>query len=108
MNEKTAEEGIKLGENIQLAGFKELDPGTMVIVRKMVGNHVKKIQDDYKDFRYLKLSLKKVHQREHAEIYELHADLHLAKIYAAKKEDRNLFVALDEVLKAIDVQLKRY
>lgn len=52
---------IELGGNIELVGFSELDGGSMVIIKKMVGNHVRKMSDMMENFEKLTLTLKTVH-----------------------------------------------
>jgi len=44
------EETIELGGNISLIGFRDVEPGKLIVVKKIVGNFVKKIQDQNKDF----------------------------------------------------------
>lgn len=36
---------IKLGGNIKLDGFDEIEPGQLVVVKKIVGNFAKKVAD---------------------------------------------------------------
>ncbi|MBD3259811.1 hypothetical protein GF371_04255, partial [Candidatus Woesearchaeota archaeon] len=43
-------ETIKLGGNIELSGFRDLDGGTMVILKKIVGNYVRKLSDNSEKF----------------------------------------------------------
>ena len=38
---------MQLGGNIQLIGFREIDPARLIVVKKMVGNYVKKISDEF-------------------------------------------------------------
>ena len=40
--ESASEEILQLGGNIELAGFKELDRDSMVVLKKIVGNYAKK------------------------------------------------------------------
>ena len=59
--ETTNEETISLGGNIELSGFKEFDRGTMVVVKKIVGNNTKKISTMTPNFEKISLHLKKIH-----------------------------------------------
>lgn len=95
---------INLGENIILSGFKILDPGSMTIIKKMVGNSVKKIQELHTEFQDITFTLKTVHGTEGSEKYEVHAKLNMGKVFAAENTDRNVFMALDSVLKSVEVQ----
>jgi ribosome-associated translation inhibitor RaiA len=97
------EETVELGGNIELKGFAHLDRGSMVIAKKIIGNYAKRFSDKHKDFSKLSLSVKAVHEREKSEKYELHAKLLLGgKTETAEITDRNLFYAIDKVLKKLD------
>jgi ribosome-associated translation inhibitor RaiA len=93
---------IELGGNISLAGFSGIDGASMEVVRKVVGHWVKKETSQRWGFQGLRVTMKPVHRREKSEMYELHAHL-LARgrKFNAEYTDRNLFMALDEVLKKI-------
>ena len=92
----------KLGGNIELAGFRDLDGATMVVLKKIVGNHTKRIEELADKLELLHLTLKQVHEREKSEKYEIHAKIvDDGKVFASDVTDRNLFVAVDNVLKKI-------
>jgi ribosome-associated translation inhibitor RaiA len=95
------EKGIQLGGSIELSGFSEMKGGEMVIVKKIVGNHVKKITEISKEFKSIKLNLKTVHEIEDSKKFELHALLLADKQYNSEVTENNLFVAIDKVLKKI-------
>lgn len=97
---------IELGGNIVLAGFRDLDPPELVVVKKVVGTYARKFQYVHGEDAKLHVTLKKVHEREKGEKYEIAARLEhgRGKPSAAKAVDRNLFVALDEALKKIAVE----
>lgn len=84
---------IKLGGKITLDNFESIEPGTLVVVKKMIGNYAKKISEK-NDFDDLKLTL-----LEKNGSYKLEATLKNGdkedKKYASHK---NLFFAVDEVL----------
>lgn len=97
---------IELGGNISLTGFNDFDSGTMVVVKKIVGMYGKKYSDICKDFENLSLTVKTIHQREKSEIYEVHGKLTCkGNIANSEIEERNLFVAIDTVLKKIEHQI---
>ena len=92
----------KLGGNRELAGFRDLDGATMVVLKKIVGNHAKRIEELADKLELLHLTLKQVHEREKSEKYEIHAKIvDDGKVFASDVTDRNLFVAVDNVLKKI-------
>lgn len=94
---------IQLGDKISLAGFKDEDSSTMIVVKKMIGNHVKKIMEDMPNFQNIHITLKKVHQHPDGEggKNEIHVKLTGDKVYATEVVDFNLFVGLDKALKKI-------
>ena len=95
------ESNIK-GGNIELSGFRDIDISSMAVVNKLVGNHAKRIAELTKKLVKLHLTLKPVHEREKSEKYEVHAKVvDDGKVYASEVTDRNLFVAVDSVLKKI-------
>ena len=101
------DETMSLGGNIELSGFHEIDGSTMIVVKKIVGNYTKKLSERVKNFEKLKLTMKPVHEREKSEVYELHANLFCGgKPYTASMADRNLFFALDKVLKKIEGEIQ--
>ena len=100
------EESIKPAGNIQLAGFRNIDSSTMSILNKNIGNHAKRIAELTKKMELLHITLKPVHEREKGEKYEVHAKvIDDGKVYASKVTERNLFVAVDSVLKKIVKEL---
>ena len=97
---------LELGGNIQLTGFRDLDPATLVIVKKMVGNFVKDMSAHNSGFRGLNMTLKTVHEREKSEKYEIHAHLKIDNVYTAYVVERNLLVGLDSVLKKVEKEAR--
>lgn len=96
------EESLKLGGNIELSGFRDVDSSSMIVLKKIIGNHAKRIYELTKKIGNLHVTLKPVHEREKGEKYEVHAKLvDDGKVYASEVTERNLFVAVDSVLKKI-------
>jgi len=95
-------EDINLGGNITLSGFKDLEPGSMFIIKKMVGNYVKRMSEKAK-VQNVTVNLKRVHGTEDGtkSKFEMSAKLVSDKIYNAEHTDFNLFVATDKVLAKI-------
>lgn len=92
------EDNLQLGGNIELSGFGSLDKGIMVILKKIVGNYARKMSDMSSNFENLSLRMKTVHDNK----YELHAKLmDNGKAFTSSTVERNLFVAVDSVLKKI-------
>ena len=94
-------EVIKLGNSIQLSGFRNLDGGKMVVLKKIVGNHIRKISENCESFENIELIMKPIGP-ESSDQYEIHAKLvDNGKVVAAEDTDRNLFVVVDRVLTKI-------
>jgi ribosome-associated translation inhibitor RaiA len=100
-------ETLQLGGNIELTGFTELEPGSMVILKKIVGNYARKFSDICKNFEKLSLTMKTVHATERSEKYEVHGKLmDNGTAITSELTDRNLFFALDKVCKNMESSIK--
>jgi ribosome-associated translation inhibitor RaiA len=94
-------EVINLGNSIQLSGFRDLDGGKMVVLKKLVGNHVRKIAESSSNFEKIELVMKQIGP-ESSDQYEIHGKLiDNGKVVAAEETDRNMFVVVDKVLTKI-------
>ncbi len=92
-----------LGGNIELSGFRDIDGGSMIVLKKIVGNYARKFSDRLEGVDKLSLNLKKVHDSGGKPRFELHCML-VAKgqQYTSELTDFNLFVVADKVLKNIE------
>lgn len=89
---------LQLGGNIELSGFSELDGGTMIILKKIIGNYAKRMSTKTDNFEKLVLSMKTVHNNQ----FEIKAHmLDNGQQFDSENIDRNLFVAVDTALKKI-------
>ena len=95
-----------LGGNIALVGFEALDSAELVIVKKMVGNYVRKMSN-YGDYQEMKIQLQ---QHPHGKSFK-----HELSAFAIFKEGRfnsnanewNLYNALSQVCEKILEELKQ-
>ncbi len=98
------EENIELGGNIELVGFSQLTGAEMVVVKKLVGNSVKKLSNDG-EIEKLKVTLKCIHGTPDNSNckYQLQGHLMLPGKNPAHSEvtDHNLFFALDSLMKKL-------
>jgi len=102
-----AEDTLNLGGNIELTGFSDIDPGSMVILKKIVGNFTKKFADHNENFQKLHITMKPIHQREKGEKYEIHGRLMInSQSFSAEMIDRNLFYCLDKVMKKLESEVE--
>ncbi len=106
MDENTEnQETLKLGGNIELSGFRSLNGGQMIILKKMVGNYARRLADRSSNFELLHLHMKTVHERETSELFEIHGKLiDNGKHSISKVTERNVFVAVDSALKKLEEQ----
>jgi ribosome-associated translation inhibitor RaiA len=100
----TESENIVLGGNIELIGFKELDGGSMVILKKMIGNHVRKMSETSEKFEKLTVTMKKVGSGNNK--FEISAKmLDNGRPVNSEITDFNLFFTVDKALANIQKQL---
>ena len=99
------DENITLGGNIELVGFKDLDGGSMVILKKMVGNHVRKLSDMCENFEKLTVSMKRVGGGNNK--FEISTKLiDNGRPYNSEVTDFNLFFTLDKALQKVQNVIK--
>ena len=101
------DEPLQLGGNIELRGFREFDGDSMIVLKKIVGNYVRKFNDLCERFEHFSITMKPV-GREGSEIFEMHAKLmDNGQVYTSEMTDRNAFVVLDNVCKKIEGTIRR-
>lgn len=83
---------IELGGSIFLENFEIIEPGQMIVVRKVVGNYTKKISEKHTDFKKITVSI--VPETK----YKLTAKLETSETKESEAENPNLFFALDKAL----------
>ncbi|MCB9362661.1 hypothetical protein H6504_04450 [Candidatus Woesearchaeota archaeon] len=96
---------VELGGNIRLNGFSALEPGKLVVVKKIVGNYAKRLTEHAEGFDGLSVSMKKVHGSDN---FEVHSKV-VAKggPFTSEITNRNLFFALDDVLSKLEEQVSK-
>jgi ribosome-associated translation inhibitor RaiA len=100
------ENAVDLGGNIRLNGFSEVDGGSMIIIKKLVGSFVKKVSDRNDRFQRISVSMKKIHGIEESKKFEISANLVADKHYNAEVTHQNLMFAIDKVLKKIEAEME--
>lgn len=104
MEEDTVQDIVKLGGNIELSGFSGIDGGTMIILKKIIGNHVKKMSNQVKNLEKISMTMKLVHDNQ----FELKAMLlDNGKPINSSATERNIFVAVDSALKKIMSEISK-
>lgn len=98
---------VELGGNIELTGFGEIEPVSMIVLKKVIGNHARHFSERCTKFEKLSLTAKIVHKTEKSEKYELHGMvIDNGKTITAEAVNRNLFFALSDILKKLENELK--
>lgn len=91
-----------IADHIQLTGFRDIDDSTMEVVKKTIIKHNKRIAELTNNVEELHITLKKVHEREKSEKYEVHAKLvDNGRVTASEAIERNLFSAIDAALEKL-------
>lgn len=92
----------QLGGNIVLSGFKIFDGGTMVVLKKIIGNYARRFST-VQGFERLHVNVKAIHEVENSKKFEINAKLmHKGQTAAAETTEHNIFVGVDAVLKKIE------
>jgi len=93
---------MKLGGNIELEGFDDIEPAQLVVVKKIVGSSAKKISEEIAQFDNLKITLK-----------EKGTKITLAGKITIKGNDneveatdKNLFFALNTIFQELTGKIK--
>lgn len=84
---------IELGGNIVLEGFDDLEPGLLVVIKKMVGSLAKQISEEKGEFD--KLEVKKDNNKVVSKISK--GD----KVFEAESNEKNLFFSLSKSLEEL-------
>ncbi len=99
---------INLGETIQLSGFKIIDSGELIVVKKLIGTQVRKFQDMLPGFERLAIHLKPIHKTEKNMQFEISAEIvYEGKVKNSKAIDRNLFMGLSIIFKKFEAMLQK-
>jgi ribosome-associated translation inhibitor RaiA len=100
-------EAIKLGNSIQLSGFRDLDGGKMVVLKKIVGNHVRKIAEASTNFERIELVMKPIGSKS-SDQYEVHGKLlDNGTVSTAEATNRNMFIVVDKVLTKLENSIRK-
>jgi hypothetical protein len=89
-----------LGGNIELAGFRELDGGSMIVLKKIIGNYARRFTDNYGSEKLL-LRL----DRLAGSFVLTGTATRKGQDHTADHSDKNLFFLIDIVLKKLEEQL---
>lgn len=105
-----SEADIELGGHIVLSGFSEIDSGSLVIVKKIVGSFAKKLSESVDNFEQLKVTVKPVHKGENAPAHKFEIKILVmaaGRPVTSEVTENNLFVVLDKALKKVETLLTK-
>ncbi len=98
----SATEPHLLGGNIELSGFRALDGGSMIVLKKIIGNYARKFSDNHQSEKLL------LQLTRESEQYALTGSVHVkGQAITAAHADKNIFFVVDSVLKKLEDQLRR-
>ena len=87
----------KLGGEISLVGFDSLEPMELIVVKKVVGNYVRKLSNQI-NYSSLRLELKQ-HRKGKSFMHEVNAQLSAGgSLFGASAMEWNLYVCLTKLL----------
>lgn|SRR3989338_1559039 len=97
---------VQLGGNIELSGFRDIDGASMVVLKKIIGNYARHMSESSGKFEKLSVVLKSIHENEASKKFEIYVKLiNGGKPFVSESAERNLFVAVDNVLKNVESQI---
>jgi ribosome-associated translation inhibitor RaiA len=98
--EEQNKETISLGGNIELNGFQNIEGAKMIVLKKIIGNSTKQMQEKKRDYEKLKITL------EGDENITIKAELTAGGSQILGEDTQNnIFTALDGALKKILEQI---
>ncbi|MCB9359364.1 hypothetical protein H6503_05515 [Candidatus Woesearchaeota archaeon] len=103
----SSDDTLELGGHIELTGFVNLMPGSMTIIKKIVGTYTKRYNDLVKNFEKLHLTMKPIHNTtDKPKLFHINAKMiYEGKVMSSQSEDRNVFHAIDAALKKIEAEI---
>ena len=97
-------DSLELGGKITLIGFREVEPSKLIVVKKVVGNFAKKLQEKSDKFENLSVHIKPVHSSGH----EINTKAVInGKVYNTENTNFNLFFALNSSLSALVTEIEK-
>ena len=85
---------VELGGNIEIINFEEVEPGKLIVIKKIIGNFAKKLAED-PDFKKITIELVDPNK------VKIKATLVNKEEKVSEAEDGNLFFALNKTLEKL-------
>lgn len=101
-------EETKIGNNIVISGFGEVEPDKKAVVNKMVGDYARRFQGQCEKFQRLQVTMKGIHAEEKAHKFEINGKLlDNGRSYTSEVVDHDLLASLDKALKKLENSVVR-
>ena len=94
---------MKLGGNIELEGFDNIEPAQLIVIKKIVGSGAKRISEEISEFDNLLISLKENNKEKITLIGKIKMG---DKEAESEASDKNLFFALNKILADLTSKIK--
>ncbi len=99
--ESSGTDMIELGGNITLRGFDRIDGGSMIILKKIIGNYARTLSDNLKGFEKVNVTL-----RSSGETYVAMAEvISNGRSTSSEESGRNLFFCVSRALEKVNSSL---
>jgi hypothetical protein len=99
-----SEDKMELGGLITLVGFNGIEPAKLIVIKKVVGNFTKKLQDRHTKFENLSVHFKEVHSSKN----EIKTKTIIGgKVHNTESIDFNLFFALNNALTSLMTETEK-
>ena len=101
----TVADSMELGGNIELVGFHELASSDLIVLKKIIGNYVRRFSNHLnEDYESASVHLKKIHGSK----YEVHAKvIAKGKQFVSEAVENNIYIGVAEVLKKLESQIEK-
>ena len=89
---------MKLGEQIEIIGFDDIEPALLIVIKKIIGNNIKQISETKEGFENIKITLKGSKEKG----YEIQGVLTINKAEkGASVKNSNLFFAINSLFEKL-------
>lgn len=88
---------MDLGGNITLNGFDKMDPGKLIVIKKIAGSFAKKVSEEKGEYNKVTFELEGEFK------ISLKVELNEQEL-TSENQDKNLFFALTNAIKALEAQ----
>ena len=104
----TVADSMELGGNIELVGFHELASSDLIVLKKIIGNYVRRFSNHLnEDYESASVHLKKIHGAKSSR-YEVHAKvIAKGKQFVSEAVENNIYIGVAEVLKKLESQIEK-